>query len=32
LAQRFAEKRGEGEWFNLDAEDIRAFRRWKKIV
>jgi hypothetical protein len=30
--KRFREKRGEGEWFNLSPEDVRAFKRWKRIV
>ena len=30
--KRFAEKRGEGEWFDLLPEDIKAFKRWKRIV
>lgn len=30
--KRFAEKRGEGEWFDLSRDDIKAFKRWKKIV
>jgi Meiotically up-regulated gene 113 len=28
---RFASKRKEGEWFSLSQEDLRAFKRWKRI-
>ena len=30
--KRFSDKRGEGEWFDLSPEDIKAFKRWKRIV
>jgi hypothetical protein len=29
--KRYADKRGEGEWFDLSSDDISAFKRWKKI-
>jgi hypothetical protein len=28
---RFTEKRMRGEWFRLNAADVKAFKRWRKI-
>lgn len=29
--KRFESKRKQGEWFDLSAADVRAFRRWRRI-
>jgi len=30
--KRFAHKRREGDWFALSLDDVRAFKRWKRIT
>lgn len=30
--KRFSSKRMQGEWFDLSASDIKAFKLWKKII
>lgn len=30
--KRFEDKRKQGEWFDLNSSDVKAFRRWRKIV
>lgn len=30
--KRFESKRKRGEWFNLNSSDVKAFKRWRRIV
>lgn len=30
--RRFEARRMQGEWFNLSSADIKAFRRWRRII
>ena len=30
--KRFENKRKQGEWFNLSASDVKAFKKWKRIA
>ena len=30
--KRFEAKRMNGEWFDLSSADIKAFKRWRRIV